>query len=236
MVELKGTYEIVAPRELVWEMVMDPEVLSRVVPGCEKLEKTGENEYRGKMRIKVGPVDGVYQGTLVLSELRELESFHLAVKGRGSSGNIRGEGDVELVATDDGGTLLQYLGQGEVSGRMATVGQRLTQSSASAITKQCLSNLDRQVEARIEPQPEVVGEVEEGRQVHRKPAVPQAPSQTEFVMGVAQEMLDEYIPDPNQRRLLLGAAALSLFIILVNWFANMVANKVVKKLRVGNER
>lgn len=231
MVEIEGTYEIAAPRDLVWEMVLDPEVLSRVLPGCERLERTGDNEYKGKMRIKVGPVDGVYQGTLTLSELRPLEGFHLVVKGRGASGNIRGEGDVQLEAADNDGTLLRYAGQGEVSGRMATVGQRLTQSSARAITKQCLSNLDRQVEARVEPQPEEA----DGTQPPQEPIVPKAPSQTEFVMGVAQEMLDEYIPDPNQRRMLLGFAALPVFILFLNWFANVIANRVVRKLQEDNE-
>jgi carbon monoxide dehydrogenase subunit G len=201
------------------------------MPGCEKLERTDENEYKGKMRIKVGPVDGVYQGTLALSELRALEGFHLAVNGRGASGNIRGEGDVQLEVAQNGGTLLRYAGHGEVSGRMATVGQRLTQSSARAITKQCLNNLGRQVEARVQPEPVVEeGETGEGQRM-RAPVVPEAPSQTEFMLGVTQEMLDEYIPDPNQRRILLGLAILPLLVLFMNWFANLVAKRVVKKLR-----
>ncbi len=231
MVEIEGSYEIAAPRELVWDMMLDPDVLSRVIPGCEKLERSGENEYRGKMRIKIGPVDGVYQGKLALSELRSLEGFHIALKGRGASGNVRGEGDVQLEPAENGGTLLRYVGQSEVSGRMATVGQRLTQSSARAITKQCLNNLDRQVKARMEPEPVVEeGEAAEAQRL-KAPLAPEAPSQTEFMVGVAQEMLDEYMPDPNQRRMLLGVAALPLLFLLMNWFANMIARRVVKKLQ-----
>ncbi len=231
MVEIEGTYEIAAPTELVWEMVLDPDVLSRVMPGCEKLERTGENEYKGKMRIKVGPVDGVYQGTLALTDLRTLEGFHLAVIGRGASGNVRGEGDLQLEPAENGGTLLRYVGQGEVSGRMATVGQRLTQSSARAIIKQCLNNLDRQVKARVEPEPGVEDSETAEAQRLGEPVVPDAPSQTEFMLGVAQEMLDEYVPDSNQRRMLLGLAALPLLVLFMNWFANVVAKRVVKKLR-----
>ena len=98
MVDIEGNYEIDAPCALVWDMVQDPDVLSRVMPGCEQLEKTGENEYKGKMRIQVGPVDGVFQGTLELSDIRPLEGFHLTVNGRGPSGMIRGEGDLALAA------------------------------------------------------------------------------------------------------------------------------------------
>ncbi|MDX1416536.1 MAG: carbon monoxide dehydrogenase subunit G, partial [Candidatus Promineifilaceae bacterium] len=123
MVDIKGDYEIEAPCELVWDMVLDPEVLSRIMPGCERLEKTGENEYQGKMRIQVGPVDGVFQGTLALSDVRPLEGFHMQVNGRGPSGMIRGEGNLEMQPLGSG-TKLMYEGTSQVSGRMATVGQR----------------------------------------------------------------------------------------------------------------
>jgi hypothetical protein len=65
--------------------------------------------------------------------------------------------------------------------------------------------------------------------------MPQAPSQTEFVMGVAQEMLDEYVPDPNQRRILIGILILPLLLLLINWFANIVAKRVAKELQAGND-
>ncbi|NCF66361.1 MAG: hypothetical protein GWP61_10310 [Chloroflexi bacterium] len=229
MVELNGNYEIEAPRELVWEMVRDPEVLARVMPGCEKLEATDENEFRGKMRIKVGPVDGIFQGTVTFSDLQPVDCFHIVVNGRGSSGIVLGEGDLLLAETGTG-TDLQYTGRGQVSGRMATVGQRLMTSSANAITKQCLQNLDRQIQARLEPEPAV----DEAPDSVASP-VPSAPSQSEFVMGIAQELLDEYVPDHGQRKMLLGLLMVPVVLGLVNLFANLVARKVVKRMREERE-
>lgn len=231
MVEIEGSYDIAAPPELVWEMILDPDILANVVPGCDRLERIGENEYQGKMRIKVGPVDGVYQGTLKLSDLQPLERIHVAINGRGASGNVRGEGDIHLEVAENGATTLSYVGQGEVSGRIATVGQRLTQSSANAITKQCLNNLDRQIDARTKAPVEEAGEV----LATREPLVASAPSQTEFIVGVTRELMDEYIPDPNQRRLLVGVAVLPLLLLFMNWFANLVANRVVKRLSEDHE-
>jgi carbon monoxide dehydrogenase subunit G len=225
MVELEGIHEIDAPRELVWDMVRDPEVLARVMPGCEKLEVAGANEFRGKMRIKVGPVDGVFQGTVTFSDLQPVDSFHFVVSGRGPSGIVRGEGDLLLAETETGSNL-SYKGNGQVSGRMATVGQRLMTSSANAITKQCLHNLDRQIQARLQPQPAADG----APQMIDSP-VPEAPSQSEFLMGVARELLDEYVPDPGQRKMLMGLAMVPVVLGLVNLFANLVARKVVKMMR-----
>ena len=108
------------------------------------------------MRIKVGPVDGVFQGTVTFSDLQPVDSFHIVVNGRGPSGIVRGEGDLLLLQRRNG-TDLRYKGGGQVSGRMATVGQRLMTSSANAITKQCLQNLDKQIQARLQPEPAVDG-------------------------------------------------------------------------------
>ncbi len=229
MVELEGNYAIAAPRELVWEMVRDPEVLARVMPGCETLQAAGENVFQGRMRIKVGPVDGVFQGTVTFSDLQPVDGFHLVVNGRGPSGIIQGEGDLQLAETESGTDLL-YKGSGQVSGRMASVGQRLMTSSASAITKQCLQNLDKQIQARLEPETAVGGAPD----LVSSP-VPEPPSQSEFLMGVARELLDEYLPDPGQRRMLLGLVMVPLVLGLVNLFANLVARKVVKMMEEERE-
>jgi len=228
VIELEGTYDIQAPPDLVWEMVRDPEVLAMVVPGCEKLELVDENKFRGRMRIMIGPVDGVFQGTVTLSDLQSLAGYHFVVDGRGPSGMMRGEGDLSLEATDTG-TLLGYEGSGQVSGRIATVGQRLMTSSGRAIAKQCLQNLDKQIQARVEPQPTT-----EDTPGTADPAVaptPAAPSQSEFFMAVAQEMVDEYLPGRRERALLASVVLLPIFCGLINLFANLVARRVVKLLK-----
>lgn len=232
MVDIEGNYDIEAPTELVWEMVQDPEVLARVMPGCEKLELTGENQYKGKLRIQIGPVDGVFQGTMELSDIRPSEGFHLKVNGRGPSGMIRGEGTLNLEPTETG-TRLAYSGTSKVSGRIATVGQRLMTSSARAVTKQCLQNLDRQVQARQAPVVDapVSGNGHVESQAESADTAPPPPSQTEFMLGVGEELLAEYLPDPQQRRLAAGAAAAFLAFLFLNWYAGLVARKVAKNLR-----
>jgi len=233
MIELEDTVLFDAPRELLWEMILDPEVLARIVPGCDKLVIVNENEFQGQMRIKVGPMDGVFRGTVALSDLQPPESFHLIINGRGPSGIINGEGDVRLVDAEKG-TEFSYTGQGQISGRMASVGQRVMNSSAKAVAKQSLDNLDKQVQARVHPEPEVEGApAGEGRQPVTEPAAgepPPAPSQTDFIMGVAENMLEEFVPDPQQRKLLVSLGAAVFLVIAVNWFANLVARRVVKMM------
>jgi carbon monoxide dehydrogenase subunit G len=234
VIDLEGNYVFEAPRELLWDMVRDPEVLARILPGCDRLEEVNENEYQGQMKIKIGPVDGVFRGTVALSELQYLEGFHLVFNGRGPSGVVEGEGNVELAETPDG-TEFRYSGKGQVSGRMATVGQRVMTSSARAITKQSLENLDIQVQARLQPAAAAQEAVGPGATQETPRSVPEsappAPGQAEFMRGVAENMFEEMVPDPQQRRLLAGLALLTAVTVLLNWFANLIARRAAAEIK-----
>ena len=237
MIELIGDTEFGAPRELLWEMILDPEVLARILPGCDKLTIVNENEYQGQMKIKIGPVDGVFRGTVALSDLQPLEGFHLVVNGRGPSGIVEGEGDVFLVDSVHG-TQFKYGGVGQVSGRMASVGQRVMTSSAKAVVKQSLDNLDKQVQARLQPTgangtpPDTAA----ASRAEADTTTPPAPSQSEFMRGVAENMLEEFVPDPQQRRILAGMAAVAVILFVTNWFANMVARRVVSMMEENRSK
>lgn len=228
--KLEGSYTFDAPRELVWEMFFDPEVLARTMPGCEKLDRIAENSFEGRMRMQVGPVQGIFKGTVVLSDLQEPESYHMEVDGQGPSGFMKGEGDIRLEAVD-GGTVMHYVGEAQVGGRIAQVGQRLMESSARAIVKQSLDNLDRQVQARHKGTQDGASS-ENGAKIEEAPP---PPSQTEFALGVARELANEYIPADRQPQLIatvVGAIGLfAILTLLVNWWSDLLAHKIARNLK-----
>ena len=229
MIELTGEYEFSAPREMVWEMSLDPEVLAGIMPGCKQLERVGENKYKGKMNIRVGPVQGVFQGTVTLSDLQSPCRYHLVIDGRGAAGIVHGEGDVQLDATESG-TVLNYTGTAKVSGRIATVGQRLMTSSAKSITRQSLENLDQQVQVRLgPPEPEVEPETAVAAP-ERQPTLPTPPDQTEFMLNVAKDVYEDLIPNQKHRHLLNGLALFIFITGFLNWYANLIARRVAKNL------
>ena len=148
--KLQGEHHLLAPRDEVWKALLDPEVLSRTVPGSEGLEQTGENEFSGRLKIKSGPVQGVFQGKVELSDLHPPSRYKMKIEGRGPVGFMNGTGDLTL--TEEGeGTLLTYVVDAQVGGRIASVGQRLVESSAKVITRQALAALEAQIEARVGP-------------------------------------------------------------------------------------
>ena len=145
---IEGTYTFKAPRHIVWETLMDPDALSKAIPGAEKLEKIGENQYEAALNVRVGPVQGKFDGGIELSEINEPNSYHMTVTGQGPAGFLNGAGDVTLSDIEEG-TLMSYSGEAQVGGKIAGVGQRLVDSSAKSITRQGLQALDTLIQAKV---------------------------------------------------------------------------------------
>jgi carbon monoxide dehydrogenase subunit G len=226
-VKVEGTYTFAAPQEVVWSTMLDPEVLAHTLPGVQNLEKVADNEYRATMKIRIGPVQGIFSGSVKLSDFNPPESCHILVDGKGAPGFVKGEGDLKL-SEDGGSTILSYGGDAQVGGRLASVGQRLIESSTQALIRQSLESLDSQIEARMRGEEE--GEV--------TPVAP--PSELEFAAGVTRKMLEDMVPVGQRRDLFRVALTIITLLFLVrtieNWWMNRLANRVADELEERQRR
>lgn len=224
VVKLKGNYTFNAPQDVVWQALLNPEILANVLPGCEKLEKVDENEYKGALKIKVGPVQGLFQGKVLLSDLNEPTSYRIDIEGRGSAGHVNGSGQVRLEA-EGNSTTIHYEGEAKVMGRIASVGQRLLDSSAKSITRQSLESLDQQIYAQVNPPA-----TDSSTNGHTPPPPIASPSQTKIVAGVTKDVLDDLIPPEDRPTLMVIALGIFgiLFVLnlLGNWWINRIAHRV----------
>src|SRR5688500_1123563 len=143
--KMQGTYTFEAPLETVWNALFDAEVLARTLPGCEKLEREG-NQFKGDINVKMGPVQGKFQGKVDITDIKERESYTMIVDGRGPAGF--GKATAQLRVQPEGaGTRLDYDSDVTVGGKIASVGQRLIDASSRAIVKQSLEGLHQQIKA-----------------------------------------------------------------------------------------
>ena len=200
--KIEGQYTFDARRERVWKTVLDPEVLGNVMPGCEDFHEVGENRFEGLLKIKIGPVQGKFKGTVELTDLVEPSSYNLRIQGKGTTGFIDGKGQLRLEDAGDS-TVLHYQIDAKVGGRIASVGQRLLDSSSKVITRQALERLEQHVRtATAAAAGEAAAEIE-------------APSQAELAAGFTRGMLAELVP--RQRRpMVIGVAVV---ILAVAFFA-----------------
>ncbi len=145
---IEGSYEFSSKRELVWDVLMDIEVLGSIIPGSKGLEQIAANTYQSKLAVKVGPVSGKFESTFELAEVKPPESYKLIVAGKGPAGHVTGEGVVRL-EQEQGKTVMYYAGDAKIGGKIAAVGQRLLNIAAKQIAKQSLKKLAKQIENRL---------------------------------------------------------------------------------------
>lgn len=122
--KLEGSHDVPAPRQKVWDAFLDPARLKKAIPGCEKLEAIGTDEYKATMKIGVGGVKGTFEGKVRIADRKPPESYKLAVEGSGGPGFVRGETLITL-SDIDGGTRVAYSADVQVGGLIASVGQRM---------------------------------------------------------------------------------------------------------------
>lgn len=191
-----GENTLAAPVEQAWDALLDPAVLVRTIPGCERLEATGENAYAMTVTAGVASIKGTYAGSCVLTDLVEHESLVMKLDGAGAPGTIGATVNVRF-ASDGSSTKVSYDADAVVGGMIGGVGQRMLTSVSRRMAGEFFGNVDAAIaggpaaapaEAAAVGAPAVApagGPVTAG-QVFTAPApAPSAASRQDFLTGVA---------------------------------------------------
>lgn len=143
--QLQGTQKIAAPRDRVFQALTDPAVLQKCIPGCQELEKIGENEYKATLSAGVGPIKGVFAATVTLKDITAPSHFTLVVEGKGQPGFVKGTGTLNL--SDEGdSTIIEYSGDINIGGMLASVGQRMIQATANLLAGRFFKTLESELQ------------------------------------------------------------------------------------------
>jgi carbon monoxide dehydrogenase subunit G len=145
--EFKGSQTIAAPRDVVWKCLNDPEVLQACVPGCESFTANSEDEFAAVVVAAIGPVKAKFKGNLILSDRIEATSYRIVGQGEGG---IAGFGKMTagvMLADSEEGTLLTYVANAEVGGKLAQIGSRLVSSVANKLADEFFKRFNANVSA-----------------------------------------------------------------------------------------
>jgi hypothetical protein len=144
--QLEGSHTFNAPREAVWKALLDPAVLASCLPGCEGFQPLGDGRYEATLTVGVANIKGTYKSTIQLTDVNEPESYRMLVEGSGRPGSVKGDGRLTM-SDAEGGTLVSYQGDVQVTGTVARVGQRLMGSVAKMMIGQFFRCMEGKVAA-----------------------------------------------------------------------------------------
>jgi carbon monoxide dehydrogenase subunit G len=147
--KISGEQSLPAARDRVWELFNDPDRLSRLIPGCEKLDKLASDEFAGTINVGIAAIQGVYSGKLKLDEVRPPEHYKVLVDGKGKQGFMRGWGTLDLAPATGGGqeTIVKYSGDVLVGGPLVQVGQRVIDAAAKMMLGQFFAAAEAELKA-----------------------------------------------------------------------------------------
>jgi uncharacterized protein len=141
---LEGSHTFDAPLQAVWDTLLNPEIIADCMPGRESFAQIGEDYYEAGMKIKVGPISGSATGRIRLADQNPPSSYRMDVDGGGSIGHMSGSGVLQL-REENGKTVVAYTGEAQVTGKVATVGQRLLGMSAKLMIGQFFKCMESKV-------------------------------------------------------------------------------------------
>lgn len=146
--EMEGSRALAITQAQAWEALNNPEVLKASIPGCDKVEATGENRYAVGVAVKVGPLAARFAGKIVLADVHPPESYTLSFDGQGGAAGF-GKGQAKVKLTPQGtGCELNYSATAQVGGKMAQVGQRLIDSVARSMAEDFFKRFDQEMQRR----------------------------------------------------------------------------------------
>ncbi len=145
--KVKGNHTINASSTTVWNLLMDSEVLARITPGISELEEVGTDKYKAISNIKIGPVKASFEGQLELQDKVEQESTKVVLDQKSKIGNAVATIDIKLNNLSDNETEISYEGDAKLSGRLATMGQRIIGGVVNTMSKQFFKALNKEIES-----------------------------------------------------------------------------------------
>ena len=151
--KLSGSYKLNVKKEVVWKALNDPDILKQCIPGCESFEKESATSFNATATNQIGPMNATFSGTVILSNIKENSSYTISGEGNSSVGFANGSADVKLEESN-GKTILNYVVNVNVGGKIAQLGSRLINGVAEKMASYFFGRFSDLIDPINENEPE----------------------------------------------------------------------------------
>jgi carbon monoxide dehydrogenase subunit G len=139
--KIDGSYTFKAPRERVWQVLLDPQVMAQCIPGCERMTEVAPDQYETVMKVGVASVKGTYKGKVTIKDKQPPAHYVLSGQGAGGPGFMQGDVAIDLEEVN-GQTVVKYSTDAKVGGLIASIGQRMLNGVAKMMADQFFKKME----------------------------------------------------------------------------------------------
>lgn len=133
--QITGQETIAAPRQQVWDSLLDPETLKRCIPGCQSLTQEADNQMRVIAEVKIGPIGARFNALVTRTDVTPLQGYTMQIEGQGGTvGFVKSVAKLRLSEGANGATLLGYDLDAEVGGRLAQLGGPILDATSKQLS------------------------------------------------------------------------------------------------------
>jgi carbon monoxide dehydrogenase subunit G len=214
--EIADNFRVSTPIEDTWKVLLDIERIAPCLPGAQLQEIEGD-EYRGIVKVKVGPITAQYKGTATLAEVDEAgRRLVIDATGRDTRGQGNATASIVVTMLEEGdGTRVEVVTDLAITGKVAQFGRGVLVDVSSKLMRQFVENLERDVLAGEHDSPPEAPPSSEAPAVPAAESVP-APTELRRIESKEAEPIDlfEMAGESAAKRLVpLGIGALVLFLV-----------------------
>jgi uncharacterized protein len=145
-VNVSGTKELKASREVVWSVINEPAEMAKLMPGVESFEVQDDRHWTAKVKVPLGL--GALAMTMNFERLEERELEYASMRSKGTGVGALMDMTTSFTLTDIAdGTSMAWEAEVKIAGPVGAMGQRVLQPIVNQQVQQVLAALEKRVEA-----------------------------------------------------------------------------------------
>lgn len=147
---IEKSFELQHPRALVWRRMNDVHAVAQCLPGASIEQQLGDNRYRGRMAVRIGPMAAAFDGELTIESRPEEWTAVVSGKGADARSSSRASGSMTYRLSEGaaGATRVDVMSDVNLAGALAQFGKgAIIQDIANRITNEFVSNFEARLAA-----------------------------------------------------------------------------------------
>ena len=145
--ELKSDFEVSVGVDRAWEVLTNPELIAPCLPGA-RLDEVEGDEFRGAVKVRVGPISAEYRGKATMVELNR-DDLRIVIRAEGrdtrGAGNATADITALMEAASENSTRVEVTIDLKISGKVAQFGRGVLGDVSAKLMGKFVDNLEAMV-------------------------------------------------------------------------------------------